>query len=100
VRYNGYSNLTINGKSNFEYWLVGAGTSDPIAVAPGTVALGIPFGYTDLVSCEAANLALPPLAFDFDGGQLGVYNNDFQPSGNVVDVDGGAPTWRLNGACP
>lgn len=99
VKYNGYSNFTINGQSTFEYWLVGAGTSDPITVAPGTVALGIPFGYTDLASCEAANLALAPVSFDFDGGKLGMYDNDFQPGDNVIDPAGGAPTWRLSGGC-
>jgi hypothetical protein len=69
------------------------------AVAPGTVALGLPFGYTDLASCEAANRALAPVDFEFDGGTLGIYNNDFQPSDNVIDVEGGAPTWRLTGGC-
>jgi hypothetical protein len=99
VKYNGYSNFTINGASNYEYWLVGAGTADPIAVAPGTVAVGLPFGYGDIASCEAANQALAPLDFDFDGGPLGMYLNDFQPSDNVIDPQSGAPTWRLSGSC-
>jgi hypothetical protein len=100
VRYNGYSNLTVNGQPTFEYLIVsGADAQAPIATAPGTVALGIPFGYTDLASCEAANRALAPVDFDFDGGTLGVYNNDFQPSDNVIDIEGGAPTWRLTGGC-
>jgi hypothetical protein len=99
VKYNGYSNFTVNGQSTFEYLIVGADTSNPIGVAPGTVALGIPFGYVDIASCEAANLALAPVTFDFDGGKLGIYSNDFQPSDNVVDPDAGAPTWRLSGGC-
>lgn len=97
MKYNAYSNFTINGQSDFEYWLVGAGASDPVAVAPGTFALGIPFGYSDVTSCEMANLALAPLDFDFDGSKLGMYNNDFQPSDNVIDPEAGAPTWRLSG---
>jgi hypothetical protein len=100
VKYNGYSNFTINGQSTFEYLLVGDDTSSPIGVAPGTVAPGLPFGYLDIASCEAANRALSPLTFDFDGGKIGVYNNDFQPSDNVIDPGAGAPTWRLNGGCP
>jgi hypothetical protein len=99
VKYNGYSNFTVNGQSTFEYQIVGDSPANPIAVAPGTVALGIPFGYVDLASCEAANLALPPVSFDFDGGKLGIFNNDFQPPDNVIDPDGGAPTWRLSGGC-
>jgi hypothetical protein len=101
VRYNGYSNLTVNGQPTFEYLIV-SGADDaqaPLAVAPGTVAVGLPFGYTDLASCEAANRALAPVDFEFDGGTLGIYNNDFQPSDNVIDVEGGAPTWRLTGGC-
>jgi hypothetical protein len=100
IKYNGYSNFTVNGASNYEYWLVGATTSDEIAVAPGTDAVGLPFGYTNYSDCVTANLALAPLDFDFDGGKLGVYSDDFQPSDNVEGPDGGAPTWRLSGACP
>jgi hypothetical protein len=100
VKYNGYSNFTVNGQSTFEYWLVGASASDQLYVAPGTVAPGIPFGYPVLSDCVSANQALPPLDFDFAGGPLGMYNNDFQPSDNVIDPTGGAPTWRLSGACP
>jgi hypothetical protein len=100
VRYNGYSNLTVNGQPTFEYLIVSdADAQAALAVAPGTVALGLPFGYTDLASCETANRALAPVDFDFDGGPLGIYNNDFQPSDNVIDNESGAPTWRLTGGC-
>jgi hypothetical protein len=88
---------TVNGQPTFEYLIVGDTTTSPIAVAPGTFSpsIFIPGGFATFDECVTANLAQAPYAFDFAGGKLGVYNNDFQPKDNVAGTNGRNPAWSL-----
>lgn len=52
---------------------------------------------------DAANSTLPPLEFDFAGGELGVWLRDARDDDNVEGLDGRNPTWSLSqitSACP
>ena len=74
-------------------------------MAPGTAVRPVPLGvgYGTFDECVAANLmpsVTPPLDFTFAGGELGMYNNDYQPADNVPGTNGRNPTWRLDRLCP
>jgi hypothetical protein len=53
----------------------------------------------DYASCVSTSQGMA-VAFDFDGGKLGMYKNDFKPDDNVPGTDGHNPTFRLEGVCP
>jgi hypothetical protein len=84
------------------WWLVGDTTADKIVMPPGTVGyLASSGAYTTFDACVAANLALPPMEFDFAGGKLGVWLQDDPYSDNVAGQDNRNPRWSLTllGAC-
>ncbi len=79
------------------FWFVGDTSDDRIAMPPGTIVQ-----YPTFDGCVAANLAVPPQEFDFDGGKIGVWLNDNPYIDNVAGDDGGNPRWQLTllGVCP
>jgi hypothetical protein len=95
-----------NGSDAF--WL-GTATGDELFLPPGTAgytALDDGGAFTGFDECVAANLALPPKEFDFNGGQLGVWLADTNYGDNLAGVsdDGGIdnPKWALtllSGSC-
>jgi hypothetical protein len=87
---------TVHGFPTFEFELIGATTAEVLARVPGTeapIGVGIT-GFPIYEDCIAANRALPPLDFDFAGGQLGIWQNDFKPDDNIAGAMN--PTWRLS----
>lgn len=87
---------TVQGLPTFQFQLIGATTADFLAVLPGTeapIGVGIT-GYPIYEDCIAANRALPPLDFDFAGGKLGIWQNDFKTDDNIAGEQ--KPTWRLS----
>jgi hypothetical protein len=96
---------TVNGQDGqYEYLIVGATTADRIAIAPGTFAIVLTPGaapaqsFSNASDCVAANRMDPPYVFDFAGGKLGIYNNDFEPTDNAAGAGVGAPSFTLT-AC-
>jgi hypothetical protein len=79
------------------FWFVGDTSDDRIVMPPGTT-----MSYPAFDDCVAANLAVPPEEFDFDGGKLGVWLNDNPYVDNVAGENGRNPKWQLTllGACP
>jgi hypothetical protein len=85
------------------FWLVGATSADRIMILPGTVGFMVGSGgFATFDECVAANLALPPVRFDFAGGPLGVWLSDSPYSDNIAGADGRNPKWSLTflGDCP
>jgi hypothetical protein len=80
--------------------LVGATQANILGVLPGLDSSGVP-SYGD---CVAMSKAQPPLVVHYDGGKLGIFNNDTVQFDDVGgDAAGGvSPTWRLSlvSACP
>ena len=81
------------------YWLVTGPSQQTLIVPPGTVGYIAGSGaFTNFDDCVNANLALPPIGFDFAGGTLGVWLADDPYSDNVPGESGRNPTWHLS-AC-
>jgi hypothetical protein len=98
LRYEGPWGWAVNGIESYQYLVIGATTTDVLAIAPGVMAsgfFGAAFDYPELEDCVAASLARPPLELDFQGGALGIWQNDFKPEDNVPGPEGRSPTWRL-----
>ena len=96
MKYDANWAWTVQGAPNFQFVLIGASTTNVLGVLPGTVAT-IAFGVTGYLNfddCTAANRALPPLDFDFAGGKLGLWQNDWAPGDNLPGARN--PTWRLS----
>jgi hypothetical protein len=87
---------TVNGAFNFEYWIIGATTSDLIQVAPGLSSIAGDANYSDCVTASRGQY----VDVDFAGGKLGIYNNDFKPADNTASPTGVNPTWTLQRICP
>jgi hypothetical protein len=94
-----------------DFWL-GTTAGDMLVMPPGTIGYSADpsqnggGAFTSFDDCVNANKALPPVEFDFAGGQLGAWNNDSNPYDNVAGVsdDGGIdnPQWSLtllSGSC-
>lgn len=59
------------------WWLVGATSSLPLLMPPGTVGWSPSNGaFSTFADCVAANRALSPKEFDFAGGVLGIWLRD------------------------
>ncbi|MBI5546747.1 MAG: hypothetical protein HY901_22925 [Deltaproteobacteria bacterium] len=98
MKYGNGQGWTIHAYSNgsIAWWLVGASTTDMVLMPPGTVGWSPTGGaFNDFDDCVAANLALPPLEFDFAGGPLGVWLRDSPYTDNQSGVDGRNPKWQL-----
>ncbi len=77
------------------YWIVD-GSMNQIVVPPGTAGFLVGSGgFAGFDECVTANLALPPIDFDFTGGQIGAWLDDNPYSDNVPGVNGRNPTWKL-----
>ncbi len=79
------------------WWLVGENTDDRVLKLPGTGVVGsaTPTGFSKFQDCVDANLALPPVEFDFAGGKLGVWLDDNPYLDNAVGEGGANPAWQL-----
>jgi hypothetical protein len=98
MKYNASWNWTVQGSGGtflgeFQWMPIGASTSDVLGLLPGTeAAIGSGLsGYVDYDECVTANRALPPLDIDFGGGQLGIWQDDYQPEDN--EAGEASPTW-------
>jgi hypothetical protein len=79
---------------NDRWWLVSG--NGKIVMAPGTVGFEVGSGgFATFDECVRANLALPPIEFDFSGGRIGVLLQDTPYQDNLPGDDGRSPTWRL-----
>jgi hypothetical protein len=105
MKYSSAQDWAVHAYPNAEpdgWWLVGADTTDKVAVPPGTIGFLVSNGgFATFDECVAANLALPPADFDFAGGRLGVWLQDSPYSDNAAGVDDRNPKWtlRLLGDC-
>jgi hypothetical protein len=83
-------------------WYLGGATGDRLVQLPGTYGYAASNGaYVELEDCVAANQALDPVEFDFDGGVLGIWLADTNYPDNVAGLDGRNPIWLLTrlGGC-
>jgi hypothetical protein len=86
-------NAYANGGDGF--WLVD-GTHAQLLVMPGTVGFLVgQGGFATFDECVAANLMVPPIEFQFAGGELGVWLSDSPYSDNMTGEGGRNPTWRI-----
>lgn len=83
---------SVNGSFNFEYWIIGGSTNELLHLAPVPEDL---FGQATFDECIALSAMAPPVAFDFAGGKLGMFNNDFKPDDNTPGEGGRNPTFKL-----
>ena len=75
---------------------MGSTSATQIATPPGTVGYELGTGsFETFDECVAANHVLPPIDFDFAGGQLGLWLQDDPYSDNVAGTGGRSPTWEL-----
>ena len=104
MKYGGGQDWTIHAyaSGSIAWWLVGASSSIQYLMPPGTVGYDSSTGaYVQFADCVAANLLLPPVEFDFDGGVLGVWLQDSPYSDNLSGEGGRNPSWQLTrlGGC-
>jgi hypothetical protein len=104
MKYGGAQGWTIHAyaSGSIAWWLVGANSSIQYLMPPGTVGYDSSNGaYVQFADCVAANLLLPPVEFDFDGGVLGVWLQDSPYSDNLSGEGGRNPAWQLSrlGGC-
>jgi hypothetical protein len=78
LQYDLFHAWTVNGLVNPQYWIIGVTTVDQLTPAPGIQDL---FGYTSFEACVAANRGAS-VWFQFPGGKLGIWQNDFSPGNN------------------
>jgi hypothetical protein len=97
MKYASFQGWTINALSGCcEWWLVGNNTGDRKLVLPGTLGMMAGEGaFANFEDCTAANLQVPPMEFDHNGGPLGVWLADSPYSDNLPGLDGRNPRWRL-----
>jgi hypothetical protein len=102
MKYSGGQGWTVQATApgdplgTFTWWLVGETSAIQILVPPGTVGYVAGSGaYDTFDACVAANLMLPPIDFDFAGGELGVWLEDVPYTDNVAGADGRNPTWKI-----
>ena len=78
------------------WWFVGDDQTQKVIVPPGTVGFLVGSGgFSTFDECVAANLALPPLEFDFAGGKLGAWLQDSPYSDNLAGEGDRNPKWKL-----
>jgi len=78
------------------WWFVGKDQTQKVVVPPGTVGFLVSNGgFSTFEQCVAANLALPPLEFDFAGGKLGAWLQDYPYTDNLAGEDERNPKWKL-----
>lgn len=104
MKYSGPQDWTVHAYASGTYatWWVVDGQLNTVVMPPGTAGFVAGSGaFLNFDDCVAANQALPPLDFGFDGGQLGIKLFDQPYSDNVAGPDGGNPSWLLTrlGAC-
>jgi len=99
LKYDFVFNWSVNGGTpgTNGWFLVRNDTSDRIAQPPGTGFDGTSTagGFANFDDCVAANKALAPTEFDFDGGKLGVWLSDSPYQDNVAGTNGRNPKWAL-----
>lgn len=99
MKYSSAQDWAVHAYPNAEpdgWWLVGADTTDKVAVPPGTIGFLVSNGgFATFDECVAANLALSPADFDFAGGKLGVWLQDNPYSDNAAGADDRNPKWTL-----
>jgi hypothetical protein len=61
---------------------------------PAPVAESL-LGAATFEECVALSHLDPPFSFEFEGGPISIYNNDFNPDDNTPGPDGRNPTFRL-----
>lgn len=104
MKYGGGQDWTIHAyaSGSIAWWLVGASSNIQYLMPPGTVGYAASNGaYVQFADCVAANLLLPSIEFDFDGGVLGVWLQDSPYSDNLAGEGGRNPSWQLTrlGGC-
>lgn len=78
------------------WWFVGNDQTQKVIVPPGTVGFLVSNGgFSTFDLCVAANLALPPVEFDFAGGKLGAWLQDAPYTDNVAGEGDRNPKWKL-----
>ncbi|HEY0464000.1 MAG TPA: hypothetical protein VGC79_07320, partial [Polyangiaceae bacterium] len=78
------------------WWFVGDDQTHKVVVPPGTVGFLLSNGgFSTFAECVAANLALAPIEFDFDGGKLGAWLQDSPYSDNMAGEGDRNPKWKL-----
>ena len=93
MKYNAFLPWTVNQSSPPSgWWLVGARTSDQIALLPGTVSSDF-FGSFE--ACVNASKSVPAVEFDFVGGKLGLWLDDAPYQDNTAGENGRNPKWQL-----
>jgi hypothetical protein len=100
MKYSSTQGWTVHAYANgatAAWWLVGATSSDHVAVPPGTVGYSTSNGaFATFDECVAANKTLAPTEFDFAGGKLGVYLLDSNYPDNIAGDNGRNPKWQLS----
>ena len=100
MKYSGNQGWTIHAyvTGSYGWWLVGATSAEKYLMPPGTAGWDPNAGaFANFADCVAANQALAPLDFDFDGGVLGVWLQDSPYGDNVAGEGGRNPVWALTG---
>ncbi|MFO0597144.1 MAG: hypothetical protein U0228_17655 [Myxococcaceae bacterium] len=108
MRFSPNQSWTCNAFSNgsIAWWIIGASKAEKLMIAPGTFGRDInpPYpdvGYSSFAACDAANKALPPKDFYFQGGKLGIWLADDAYDDNTPGEGGKNPSWTLVRAnCP
>lgn len=103
MKYSSDQGWTIHAYANGSNgWWIGSQSGDKDVMPSGTVGYAVGAGaFGAFADCVNANLALSPVTFDHNGGQLGVWLADSPYSDNVAGESGRNPKWRLIriGAC-
>jgi hypothetical protein len=100
MKYSSSQDWTIHAYSSgsIAWWLVGRTTNDKFGLPPGTSGYSTATGaFAVFDDCVAANLLLPPMEFEHDGGPIGIWLQDSPYSDNVAGLNGRNPAWSLTG---
>jgi hypothetical protein len=97
MKYASFQGWAVNAiPGGNSWWLVGSSPGEQILQLPGTMGyMPGEGGFASFDDCVAANLLVPPIAFDHAGGVLGVWLADSPYDDNLPGVDGRNPRWRL-----
>jgi hypothetical protein len=96
MKYNFVFPWTVNSIGGSDgWWLVKDSPTDKVTVLPGKGGSNPFEGFANFADCVAANKALPPKEFDFDGGKLGIWLNDSPYDDNLAGEGGRNPKWKL-----
>lgn len=113
MRYGPGQNWTVHAYASgvVSWWIVGADTSAPLFIPPGTFGFErIPGSadrdigsFADFARCDAANRALLARDFTHAGGKLGIWLKDDIYGDNSAGENGKNPSWtlsRVTADCP